>query len=56
MRTIVLLFILALIVEYLVIPELVGASRNLYLLGRINVQWTLAAPRWKRPRCSVTRC
>jgi uncharacterized protein (TIRG00374 family) len=36
------LVILALIVEYLVIPELVGASKDLYLLGRIGVLWTVA--------------
>ena len=42
MRQLVLLFILALIVEYLVIPELVGASKDLYLLGRIGVLWTVA--------------
>jgi uncharacterized protein (TIRG00374 family) len=41
-RKLVLLFILALIVEYLVIPELVGASKDLYLLGRIGVLWTIA--------------
>ena len=37
-----LLFILALIVEYLVIPELVGASKDLYLLGRVSVYWMIA--------------
>ncbi len=37
-----ILFVLLLIVEYLVIPELVGASRNLYLLGRVNVGWMIA--------------
>ena len=31
----VLLFLLALIIEYLVIPELVGASKDLNLLGRL---------------------
>ena len=36
------LLILALITEYLVIPELVDASRNLYLLGRINAAWVIA--------------
>ena len=41
-RKLVLLFILALVVEYLVIPELVGASKDLYLLGRIGVLWTVA--------------
>jgi uncharacterized protein (TIRG00374 family) len=37
-----LLIILALIVEYLVVPELVGASKDLYLLGRANVAWMIA--------------
>jgi hypothetical protein len=32
----VLLFILLLVVEYLVVPELVGASKDLYLLGQVN--------------------
>ncbi|HVT66314.1 MAG TPA: YbhN family protein [Trebonia sp.] len=35
----VLLFIVALVIEYLVVPELVGASKDLYLLGRISVWW-----------------
>ena len=43
----VLLFIVALVVEYLVVPELVGASKDLYLLGRISAWWS---------RCSATRC
>jgi uncharacterized protein (TIRG00374 family) len=38
----VIILILALIVEYLVIPELVGARKDLYLLGRLNVGWTIA--------------
>jgi uncharacterized protein (TIRG00374 family) len=38
----VLLFVLLLIVEYLVIPELVGASKDLYLLGRLNAFWLIA--------------
>ena len=38
----VLLFILALIVEYLVIPELVGASKDAYLLDRLNLGWMIA--------------
>jgi uncharacterized protein (TIRG00374 family) len=38
-RRTVLIFVLLLIVEYLVVPELVGASKNLYLLGRLNVGW-----------------
>jgi uncharacterized protein (TIRG00374 family) len=41
-RYVVVLFILALIVEYLVIPELVGASKDLYLLGRVGVFWAVA--------------
>ena len=32
----VLLFILLLVIEYLVVPELVGASKDLYLLGQVN--------------------
>src|ERR1700758_5423063 len=35
----VLLFVLLLIVEYLVVPELVGASKDLYLLGQVNAIW-----------------
>src|SRR5579875_19215 len=38
----VLIFVLLLIVEYLVVPELVGASKDLYLLGRINAGWVAA--------------
>jgi uncharacterized protein (TIRG00374 family) len=41
-RRIVILFILALIVEYLVIPELVGASKNLSLLGKVSIPWMIA--------------
>src|SRR5580698_6531775 len=35
----VLVFVLLLVVEYLVVPELVGASKDLYLLGRVNALW-----------------
>jgi hypothetical protein len=35
----VLLFVLLLIIEYLVVPELVGASKDLYLLGQVNPIW-----------------
>ena len=38
----VILFVIALVVEYLVVPELVGASKDLYLLGRINAAWVVA--------------
>jgi uncharacterized protein (TIRG00374 family) len=38
----VILIALALIVEYLVIPELVAAHRDLYLLARINPSWLIA--------------
>jgi uncharacterized protein (TIRG00374 family) len=41
-RRVALLFILALVVEYLVIPTLVGASKNLYLLGRVSAWWVVA--------------
>lgn len=35
----VLIFVLLLVVEYLVVPELVGASKDLYLLGQVNAVW-----------------
>ena len=35
----VLLFVVLLVIEYLVVPELVGASKDLYLLGRVNAAW-----------------
>lgn len=42
LRRLLILLVLALIVEYLVIPELVGASKDLYLLGRLNAGWMVA--------------
>jgi len=42
LRRLAILLILALIVEYLVIPELIGASKDLYLLGRLNIGWLIA--------------
>ncbi|HEY7433004.1 MAG TPA: lysylphosphatidylglycerol synthase transmembrane domain-containing protein [Streptosporangiaceae bacterium] len=38
----ILIFILLLIIEYLVVPELVGASKDLYLLGRVDAFWLAA--------------
>jgi uncharacterized protein (TIRG00374 family) len=38
----VLIFIVLLIIEYLVVPELVGAGRDLHLLGRVNTLWLVA--------------
>ena len=38
----VLIFALVLVIEYLVVPELVGASKDLYLLGRVNAAWLVA--------------
>ena len=38
----ILLFALLLIIEYLVVPELVGASKDLSLLGRVNAVWLAA--------------
>jgi hypothetical protein len=38
----ILLIIVALVVEYLVVPELVGASKDLYLLGRVDALWLAA--------------
>jgi uncharacterized protein (TIRG00374 family) len=41
-RRLVLIFILLLVIEYLVVPELVGASKDLYLLGRVSAWWVAA--------------
>ena len=41
-RRIVLIFALVLVIEYLVVPELVGASKDLYLLGRVSAWWVAA--------------
>jgi uncharacterized protein (TIRG00374 family) len=38
----VLVFVVLLIVEYLVVPELVGASKDLNLLGRLDAAWLAA--------------
>ena len=38
----IVLFIVALVIEYLVVPELVGASKDLTLLGRVNAGWLIA--------------
>ncbi len=38
----ILIFALVLVIEYLVVPELVGASKDLYLLGRVNAAWLVA--------------
>ena len=38
----IVIFVLLLIVEYLVVPELVGASKDLSLLGRVNAAWLAA--------------
>ncbi len=37
-----LIFLVLLVVEYLVIPELVGASKNLHLLSKVNIGWLIA--------------
>ena len=37
-----LLFVLFLVIEYLVIPELVGARKDLNLLGHLNIGWMIA--------------
>ena len=42
-RRSVALVAVALVVEYLVAPELVGASKDLYLLGRFQVGWAVAS-------------
>ena len=38
----VVIFIVALIIEYLVVPELTGASKDVYLLGGVNAYWLAA--------------
>jgi uncharacterized protein (TIRG00374 family) len=38
----IILFALVLVVEYLVVPELVGASKDLGLLGRVDAVWLVA--------------
>ncbi len=38
----VVLFIIVLIIEYLVVPELIGARKDLYLVNRINGYWMAA--------------
>ena len=38
----ILIFALVLIIEYLVVPELVGASKDLHLLGQVNPAWLAA--------------
>ena len=38
----ILIFALVLIIEYLVVPELVSASKDLNLLGQVNAAWLVA--------------
>jgi hypothetical protein len=38
----ILVFAVLLIIEYLVVPELVGASKDLNLLGRLDAAWLVA--------------
>jgi uncharacterized protein (TIRG00374 family) len=38
----IVIFALVLIIEYLVVPELVGASKDLHLLGQVNPAWLAA--------------
>jgi uncharacterized protein (TIRG00374 family) len=38
----IVLFVVLLIIEYLVVPELVGASKDLVLLGGVNAGWLAA--------------
>jgi hypothetical protein len=42
LRRTVIVFVLLLLIEYLVVPELVGASKNLNLLGRVEPAWLAA--------------
>jgi uncharacterized protein (TIRG00374 family) len=38
----IVIFVLLLVIEYLVVPELVLASKDLYLLGQVNAAWLVA--------------
>ncbi len=38
----VILLLLVLVIEYLVVPELIGASKDLHLLGQVNGAWLAA--------------
>src|SRR5580693_8213129 len=38
----IVIFALVLIIEYLVVPELIGASKDLHLLGQVNPGWLAA--------------
>jgi uncharacterized protein (TIRG00374 family) len=38
----VVVLVVLLVIEYLVVPELVGASKDLYLLGGVNAAWLAA--------------
>lgn len=43
LRRSIVLVAMALVAEYLVVPELLGAGKNLYLLGRLRVGWAVAS-------------
>jgi uncharacterized protein (TIRG00374 family) len=36
------IIIVLLVIEYLVVPELIGASKNLHLLSHVNIGWVIA--------------
>ncbi len=38
----IVIFVLLLIIEYLVVPELIGASKDLHLLGQVSAFWLAA--------------
>jgi uncharacterized protein (TIRG00374 family) len=38
----ILIFLVVIVVEYLVVPELIGASRNVHYLEKLNVGWLIA--------------
>ena len=38
----ILIFLVVIVVEYLVVPELVGASKNIHYLERLNIGWLAA--------------
>ncbi|MGA9077996.1 MAG: lysylphosphatidylglycerol synthase transmembrane domain-containing protein, partial [Acidimicrobiales bacterium] len=38
----ILIFLVVIVVEYLVVPELIGASKNIHYLEKLNVGWLVA--------------
>jgi hypothetical protein len=52
----IVVFVVLLVIEYLVVPELIGASKDLYLLGWVNVAWLATGVLLEAPACSARAC